>query len=126
MILNKNPQRYDFLSPKQFRYKIRNCLRTCIKYKYKIKVIDYYVNSLGGENISDYTGVITSFDLVRPNPEDNWWKLKLKFSDGYESEYEISNDILYVEDIRKIGNEVEIKWTTCGPYCSLTFKHVLI
>ena len=36
---------YYNYSNKQFREKIRNCLRTCIKYGYKLKITEYYQNA---------------------------------------------------------------------------------
>ncbi len=115
---------YCALTTKQFREKVRNCLRTFKHYKYKLEITDYYQNSLNMESEETYTGVLKDFKLIKRSPEDNWFKLKIEFKDGLKEEFEFCNDTVITQDIRKNGNSFTIKWTTSGPYCYLTFKHV--
>ena len=115
---------YYYLSNKEFRNKVRNCLRTCIKYGYKMVITDYYRNSLHMEGEDIYTGQIIDFKLTHPLPEANWWKLKLEFTNGDKCEFEIQNQIIRTQDIRQVNNSFDILWTTSGPYCSLSFRHV--
>ena len=121
---NSDIGRYDNLSPKQFREKLRNCLKTFIKYKYKLQITDYYCNSLGMETIDAYTGILESFKLKRENPEDNFWTLNVKFTNGEEIKLEFSNDIVYIQDIRKKRKSFDIRYTTSGPYCMIKFTHI--
>ena len=114
---------YYNYSNKQFREKIRNCLRTCIKYGYKLKVTEYYQNSLSMEGLDIVKGVLKSFKLTHPIPDANWWKLKLMFNDT-EREYEIENYDMVIEDIREINNKVKIVWIESGPSCYLEIKHI--
>ena len=41
---------YPSLTTKQFREKVRNCLRTFKHCKYKLEITDYYQNSLNMES----------------------------------------------------------------------------
>jgi hypothetical protein len=115
---------YPSLTTKQFREKVRNCLRTFKRCKYKLEITDYYQNSLNMESEETYTGVLKDFKLIKRSPEDNWFKLKIEFKDGAKEEFEFCNDIVITQDIREKGNSFTIKWTTSGPYCYLTFKHI--
>lgn len=115
---------YPSLTTKQFREKVRNCLRTFKHCKYKLEITDYYRNSLNMESEETYTGVLKDFKLIKRSPEDNWFKLKIEFEDGSKEEFEFCNDIVITQDIRNKGNSFTIKWTTSGPYCYLIFKHI--
>ena len=115
---------YYGLSTKQFREKVRNCLRTFKHCKFKLEITDYYQNSLNMESEETYTGILKDFKLIKRSPEDNWFKLKIEFTNGVKEEFEFCNDIVITKDIRNKGRSFTIKWTTSGPYCYLIFKHV--
>lgn len=115
---------FYYLTPKQFREKVRNCLRTCVRFKYKVLIEDFYANSLGMENSELYKGVIKSFKLIRTSPEMNSYKLKIEFTSGEQQEFDFSNYEVRIQDIRKKGNIFQLAWTLSGPYCYLTIKHI--
>lgn len=115
---------FYYLSPKQFREKVRNCLRTCIRCEYKVLIEDFYANSLGMENSELYKGVIKSFKLIRTSPEMNSYKLKIEFTSGEQQEFNFSNYEVRIQDIRKKGNIFQLAWTLSGPYCYLTIQHI--
>ena len=115
---------YPSLTTKQFREKVRNCLRTFKHCKFKLEITDYYQNSLNMKSEETYTGILKDFKLIKRSPEDNWFKLKIEFTNGVKEEFEFCNDIVITKDIRNKGSSFTIKWTTSGPYCYLIFKHV--
>ena len=92
----------------------RRFIRSCMRKKIRLKVCDYYNNSLGHHIEHNYQGKITGYQVISNEYSERVIKIKM----GRKS---FTVDIPADAEINYDNKRFSIKWLDSGPYCGVIF-----
>jgi hypothetical protein len=95
----------------------RRFLNKCRHHKIKLRIIDYYADSLGGYRENKYTGKIKGYKTIE-NPDSSEKTVLVFLGKGIKFTIDIPFDSIVETD----NNTFHISWTYSGPTCGVLFK----